>query len=219
VTRLESKPFPHHLTRVGRLFVEALAPDVSFARRMAFANLWLTKPVLEWVMAQKPSTAAALHTTTAVTMISGGVKDNVLPTEARAVVNFRIVPGESIESVVTHVREVIDDPRVAITPTPQFASEPAPESSVDSRAYKAIARAVRQLFKGAAVAPSLVLGATDSRRYRGITPDTYRFTPVLLSTEDLPRVHGVDERVSLAGIELAVRFYRQVVSELGEVTP
>jgi carboxypeptidase PM20D1 len=217
VTRLESNPFPHHLTHVGRLFIEALAPDVSFLRRMAFANLWATKPILEWVMSQKPSTRAALHTTTAVTMIQSGVKENVLPTEARAIVNFRIVPGETIESVITRVTEVIDDPRVSVTPTPGFASEAAPEASVDSRAYKAIGRAVRQLFPSAAVVPSLVLGATDSRRYRGLAPDIYRFGPMLLRQDDLARVHGVDERISLEGIELAVRFYRQVVMELGEV--
>ncbi len=85
VTRLEAQPLPSRLAGAARSTLEALAPEMQFSNRLAMANLWLFAPLVERQLAAKPSTDAWIRTTTAPTVIAGGVKDNVLPARARAV--------------------------------------------------------------------------------------------------------------------------------------
>ena len=91
------------------------------------------------------------------------MKDNVLPSEARAVVNFRILPGDSVEGVIAHARRALGDPGLELRVLE--AREPSPTSDPDSESYRALARTIREVFPGSVVAPALVLGGTDSRHY------------------------------------------------------
>jgi carboxypeptidase PM20D1 len=144
-------------------------------------------------------------------MVAGGVKENVLPSHARAVVNFRIRPGDRIADVMEHIRRVVDDDRVVVEVLPGLDSEPSPVSSTDSRAFDAIHTSIRRVFSGAVVAPALVVGATDSRYFADLSDDIYRFLPIRLGPGDVARVHGVDERIAVASFAEAVRFYRELV--------
>ena len=110
ISKLEQNPFPTRLSGPVRQMYEALAPEMPFSRRMLFANLWLFGGRVEAQLAASPSTAAGIRTTPAATIFEAGVKENVLPSKARAVVNFRILPGESIKSVTQRVRATIADP-------------------------------------------------------------------------------------------------------------
>jgi carboxypeptidase PM20D1 len=108
---------------------------------MVFANLWLFEPVLLRQLERKPATNALVRTTTAPTMLEGSAKENVLPIRARAVVNFRLLPGDTAASVEARVRATIADPRVSLRAL-GMASEPSPLSRTDTRAYRAIERAI-----------------------------------------------------------------------------
>ncbi|AEI65734.1 M20/M25/M40 family metallo-hydrolase, partial [Corallococcus macrosporus] len=143
-------------------------------------------------------------------MFEGSERDNVLPARARAVVNFRVLPGDSVEGVLEHVRRVVDDPRVKVG-TLGFISEPSPVSRMDSEAWTQLQRSVRQVFPDVVVAPYLMLGATDSRYFTGLSENVYRFMPLRLDSADLSRLHGKDERVSVEGYADAIRFYAQYV--------
>jgi carboxypeptidase PM20D1 len=178
--------------------------------RLVLANLWLFGPLVERVMAGDPSGAAMLGTTTAPTIFEAGVKRNVLPRRARAVVNFRIIPGESIESVLAHVQRTVDDPRIAITPVGS-RREPLPESNVDSEAYAALVRTIREIFPGSIVAPYLMLGGTDARHFRPLTENVYRFAPFRYTPEVISTIHGTNERIGIAVYLDCVRFYRRLL--------
>lgn len=104
ITRLEAEQMPGNMDGVMRQMFEHLGPEMPFARRLVMANLWLFRPLVERQLARRPAANALLRTTTAATLIEGGVKDNILPARARAVVNFRIRPGDTIASVTDHVR-------------------------------------------------------------------------------------------------------------------
>ena len=110
---------------------ERLAPELALPVRVVLANLWLFGPVLELAMSGRPPLDAMLRTTTAVTIVEGGVKENVLPGRARAVANFRILPGDTVDDVVAHVTKTVGDERIRIQPgvrsTPR---NPTPESPV-----------------------------------------------------------------------------------------
>jgi carboxypeptidase PM20D1 len=208
---LEQHPMPGGIAGVAAETFEFLGPEMALPQRALFANLWLFGPLVEHVLAGSPGTDALLRTTTAATMIEGGVKENVLPSRARAVVNFRIRPGDSIEAVLEHVRSTVADPRVAVARAGDVGGEPSPASDPEAPAFALVQRTVRQVMPEAVVAPSLVLGATDARHYTGLTPNVYRFVPVLVGREDLPRFHGTNERISLQDYVRCVRFYRQLI--------
>ncbi len=210
VSRLEHNPFPARLAGATRALLEHAAPEMSLPIRLAVANLWLLeRPVLAR-FTRDPRSAAAVRTTTAVTMVSGGTKTNVLPVEARAVINFRTLPGDSAPAVVERVRRVVDDSAVRIRLLPG-ASEASPLSSPESAGYRAVATAIRQVYPGTVVAPFLVIGATDARHYAGLTPTVLRFAPGLESAASPPRAHGTDERMGVGEHARAVVFYAQLI--------
>lgn len=90
-------------------------------------------------------------------------------------------------------------------------NEPSKESGTDTASFKAIQRAIGELFPGTIVSPSLVVGATDSRHYAALSGDIYRFLPICAGIEDIPRAHGTNERISIDDFEKIVRFYRQLI--------
>jgi carboxypeptidase PM20D1 len=193
-----------------RQLLEELAPRMSLGYRVLFSNLWLFGPLVEQVLGGLPQGSAAIRTTTAPTLFHGGVKDNVLPSRARAVVNFRIYPGESIQSVVTRVRETVRDPRVEVRALPK-QREPTDFSSAESESYALLSRTIRQIYPDAVVAPYLALGGTDSRYLRPIARDVYGFMPGRLRPEDFKRIHGKNERVAVDDFLDGVRFYAQLM--------
>ncbi len=214
ITRLEASPSPASFDGPVGDFFDTLAPEMPFGPRLVLANRWLFGPVLKQQLLSVPATAATLRTTTAVTMLASGVKDNVLPNTAWAAVNFRIRPGETRESVLARVREVVADPRVTVTGRDAtLSSDPSVLSPVDAEGYRVIERTIRGVFPDTLVAPNVSNGASDSRFFTRICPQVYRFVPVILRAEDLPRIHGIDERVGVAAYADMVRFYRQLLKD------
>ena len=210
VKRIEDHPLPARPESMWRL-LDVVGREMPFGPRLAAANRWLFAPLLERKLARTPSGNAALRTTTAATLIQGGVKANVLPAQARAVVNFRVIPGDSVAWVVEQVRSAVGDPRVTLRALE--ASEATRPSRTDSEAYGRIRTAIRRVFPEAVVAPALVLGGTDSRHYQDVAADTYRFVPFTVGPDDLPRVHGKNERVAVADLGPAVAFYLEYLRE------
>jgi carboxypeptidase PM20D1 len=179
--------------------------------QLAFSNLWLFSGVIKAKLADNPEADATIRTTTAPTIIKGGVKDNVLPSIAEAVINFRLLPGDTIASVCERVRKVIDDERVTFEPMPDKAWNASPVSPSDCKAYQHLSSVLDELFPGTAVAPYNMLGGTDSRNFHEISEQVYRFSPVMVNPEDLNRVHGVNERISLEALhKMADYFYRLI---------
>ncbi|HYY41210.1 MAG TPA: M20/M25/M40 family metallo-hydrolase, partial [Pyrinomonadaceae bacterium] len=212
VGRLETEQMPAALKGVTQQMFDYIGPEMNFLPRVALANLWLTRPLVVRQLARKPATNAFLRTTTAATIFEGGVKDNVLPAKARAVVNFRILPGDTVSGVLEHVRRTVNDPRVQIEVLKGTAmSEPSPISGPDAVGYRLIERTIRELFPATVVAPSLVIGATDARHYTKLCPNIYRFSPVLIHADDLERIHGTNERLSVENFAQFIKFYRQLI--------
>jgi carboxypeptidase PM20D1 len=213
VARLERSPMPARLEGPTRLLFESIGPRLGFAQRAIFANLWLTRPLVLRRLEGSPTTNAMVRTTTAATVFQAGTKDNVLPSHARAVVNFRIAPGDTVAGVVEHVRRAVDDTRVEVRVAGRFSAEPSPVSPVDSDAFRTLERAIRSVTPDAVVAPYLVVVATDARHYAGLGRDVFRFLPLRLNRDDLARMHGADERIAVREYERAVRTYRRLIRD------
>ena len=212
IHRLEEAPLPTRLQSPTRDMFDALTPEMSFGYRLVFANQWLFGPLLLNRLEGKPATNATVRTTMAPTILESGIKPNVLPSRASAIVNYRILPGDSIASVIAHVTAVVDDPAIEIRqlgPGEDFSGEPTRVGDVNSASFAIVAKTVRQIFPDAAVAPSLVIGGTDSKHFEEVADNSYRFVPTRLRPDDLPRLHGVDERISIDNYKDSIRFYFQ----------
>lgn len=203
LARLEANPLPARMSAPVASMLEALAPEMSLLPRLVMENPWLFSSLLISRLSAWPRAVAMLRTTTAETMWGGGVRENVLPRSAWAVVNLRIVPGDSVASVVNQVTHIVNDPQVRIEVLQ--ANEPSPVSDVDSDSYRLLAHTLAETLPEAVVAPTLVLAGTDSKHYGRIAENSYRFTPVLLGPGDVARIHGVDERISIAGYDQLIR--------------
>lgn len=211
INRLENNRFPTDVRMVKPMF-QGLGSAASPMMQVAFANLWLFGGLVTKILSAKSETDATIRTTTAPTIFHSGVKDNVLPSIAEAVVNFRILPGQSIADVCEFIRFVIKDKRITFEPMDQKAWEASPLSPVDGDAYRHIASVISEIWPGSAVAPYIMLGGTDSRNFCEISDCVYRFTPMVVTEEDLNRVHGVNERIGIDEFhQMADTIYRVMV--------
>jgi carboxypeptidase PM20D1 len=208
--RLEAAPFPSRLDGPTRQMFEFLGPEMAWPKRIALANLWLFGSLVKKQLAQSPPTNAAIRTTLAPTLFHAGISENVLPASATAVVNLRLLPGDTVAGAIERVRRVIDEPNIKIDPLP-LQTEPSPVSDAQGPGFALIQRTIRQTIPEALVAPSLLVAATDSRHYAGLTKNVFRFLPITLGPEDATRYHGIDERISVRDYQRLVRFYAQLI--------
>jgi carboxypeptidase PM20D1 len=156
------------------------------------------------------TTNALIRTTMAPTMLQAGIKSNVLPTQAKVVINFRIHPMDSIDTVVKHIKSVIDDENIKIQRVSGAAWEPSKLSPIDET-FTQLQKVIQQMFPDVIVVPSLVLGATDSRYFNDLTEHIYRFTPWTAKPGDINRVHGNNERLSINDYMDVINFYYQLI--------
>lgn len=214
LAKLESKQLPASLGGVAGSMFETLAPEMTGFNQVALSNLWLFGPLVQKQLEKSPSTNTMLRTTTALTIFQAGNKDNVMPGHVEATVNFRILPGESLASVEEHVHKTVANDAIKVAHYPGN-SEPSPVSPMQGPGYMAIQRTVREVFPEGVVAPSLMVAATDSRHFNGVSDAVYRFSPVRAKPQDLPRFHGTNERISIENYVEMIQFYQQLLRNAG----
>lgn len=193
--------------------LRALSAQISLPMRTFLANEWLFGPLIEAQLARDPRAIALMRTTMAPTMLSGSSKENVLPSEAQAIINFRLHPRDSAQSVLLKARALLRGlPGVEVdwVSAPREAS---PVSAIDSPGFRLLAALASESAEGAQVAPALVLGATDGRAYSEIAQGVYRFVPMRLSNAEIASIHGNDEALRVEEMDRAVRFYERLMME------
>ena len=210
--RIRQHPFPASLRGVTGQFFDYIGPEMGGFNRIVLANRWLFAPLLVDRLSADPATNAIIRTTAAPTLIQGGIRDNVLPLQVDATVNVRILPGETIASAQAFLEKIIDNPEIKVTIADRnYGGDPPPPSSTEAFGFQVLQKTIGEIFPGAVVAPSVSAGYTDSRHYRQVSEQIYRFSPILLSKEDLKGMHGVNERISEENYLRMIRFYRQLI--------
>ncbi len=209
VLAIADKPFPMKFNGPGADMLKVLAPHASPVVKMAAANTWLFAPLLIKVTAKTPAGAAMLHTTIAPTMLKGSPKENVLPQDATAWINYRIAPGDTSAKVMAQAKSAVGKLPVQLSWT-KTPDEPSKVSSTTSDAWKTLAGLAADESK-APVTPGLVTAGTDSRYLAPVAADVYRFQPLVLKVDETRMIHGTDEHIILANVERMVRFYQRLV--------
>ncbi len=214
--RLDDEQLPGGIRGVAGEMFDTMAPEMGGFSRVALSNLWLFGPVVQKQLEGSASTNAMMRTTTALTIVNAGNKENVVPGRAEATVNFRILPGDTKEQVLEHVRNQVtqavgaDKFELMALPGAVDASKVAP---TDSAQYKLLNKTVREVFPDALVAPGLMVAATDSIHYSAISEHIFKFSPIRANAEDLKRFHGTNERLTSKNYADAIRFYHRLLSE------
>ena len=210
IVNVENNPFDAR-TEFFDLMFDNIGYSMSLSKRLPLANLWLFEPLVLSTLLKSPSSAASARTTTAVTMLQGSTKSNVLPTIATAVVNFRILPGDTVESIQAHLNRVIDDSRVTLST--ELANEASAVSPTDNIGFQLIESSIRRLNNNVLVTPYLVLGATDSRHFQNLSENIYRFMMVSLNPTTLKQFHGLNEQIAVKTYLNAIQFYYAMLEQ------
>lgn len=214
VSKFHSHLFPSFFGEsVEREMIEIFAQHAKWPYKVAYANFWLFKPVFEYMFSSNPTMNAFIRTTTAVTMISGGTKENVLPDSAYALINHRIHPLQNVQDVFEFDKAIIDDPTIQVEIGGQRHGDPTPIAPYhdDSFGYQMIKRSVQEVYPGVVVTPSVFLAASDSKWYTELTKSIYKFSGIAVPLEEMKRFHGHDERISLENYENLINFFHHLI--------
>ncbi|MBA3672941.1 MAG: M20/M25/M40 family metallo-hydrolase [Gemmatimonadaceae bacterium] len=166
------------------------------------------------VLARIPTFDAVLRNGISATMLQGGIRSNVIPTDASATLNVRTLPGQSIDSVVKRLQRVVNDSLVRIVIASR--GEDSPASDFASPMFTAISESARALDASLTVVPYLSTGATDSARLRTWGMQAYGLLPFPINQDDEDRMHGNDERIPLASLDFGTRMIYGAVTRVAK---
>lgn len=211
MAKLKANPLKATLSEPMQGFMDQLGPEMGFVNKMAFANRNIFKGMIISTYENASGAGNALvRTTTSPTIFNAGIKENVIPTFARSVVNFRIIPGQTANDVMEHAKTVIADERVK----PKFYgfnTNPSAVSPMDSEGYNVINRTIKEVFENTLTAPNLVIAATDSRHFGEVSSNIYRFVPYHINEDNITTFHGIDEHILVEDYKDAIRFYKRLI--------
>ena len=215
VARVENNPVPGSPQRVVPMFA-SMGKHTPFVFKLALSNLWLFHNFLTRKFTSSPRTAAMIRTSTAVTIINGGVKDNVLPSEATAMVNFRIAPGDTIESIIEYIQYLVKPYNVEVSIAGETPWNPSAVSDPNSPAFDHLADAIQAQFGDIAIAPYTVMGATDARYYNELSENVFRFAAVKMEEEQLGSIHNINEYITVDQFKQSVDFLVALMQRWGQ---
>lgn len=161
---------------------------------------------------ENPTWNSMLRDSISPTMMQAGFRNNVIPSEATANLNVRMLPGHSIDELIGQLGKIVSDPQIRFQLAPDHG-ENAPSSEISSALYKTIERITPQDFPGAIALPFLSTWATDSASLRLHKVQAYGLAPFPLTEDDSARMHGDDERIPLESFRKGVAFLYHVVSD------
>ena len=213
IAKIAAYETPIQFDSVTRAYFQAIAPaqDEDTAKWMRALDTADRGEHAAKIIADKnPIWGAMIRDTISPTVLQTGTNANLIPAQAKAVLDIRMLPGDPLDLLVSKLKAAVNDPAVRIDVEP--GAEPAPSSSVSSDLYNSITRVAGSEFPGAPVAPYLSPSATDSSFLRERSVQTYGLLPVPLTAEDRARANGNDERIPLDAFRKGVEFIYNVVS-------
>ena len=166
----------------------------------------------KWISSASPIWNSMMRDTIAPTMLQAGVRNNVVPSEARGEINIRLLPGNMLDPLLAKLTQLVNDPQIRFEVEPG-KGEPAPSSSLTSDLYKTITQTAGKQVPGVRLVRFMSTGATDSMPLRLRNVQAYGLLPFALSDEDILRMHADDERIPVDSFRKGVDFLYGIVSD------
>lgn len=214
LSRIVGNPRPLRVDRAAEMMFRGLAPTQKFPASLLLRHLSFPPALMlaGRTLAADKFTNAVLRDTVSPNVIQGGYQINVIPEQATAELDCRLLPSTRAEEFHRWLVSRIADDRIRIEMIQ--TSPPSGIAPVDSPFYRALQACVQKHCPGAGVFPLLMAGATDGRYWRERGYPAYGFTPMLLERADLGRVHGIDERISAENLLFGIRMTRDILKSL-----
>jgi acetylornithine deacetylase/succinyl-diaminopimelate desuccinylase-like protein len=163
------------------------------------------------VVSRDPLLHSLIRSTIAPVIINGGFRNNVIPGSATATVNLRLVPGSDPNALVSTLKQVAGDPSLEFSIGNRVYAG-SPESPDTTELYRALEKEARTAFPGAEVTPYLFQAGTDAGAWRSRGVPVYGIYPYPIDADELTRMHGNDEKVSIASLKQGTEMiYRTLV--------
>jgi acetylornithine deacetylase/succinyl-diaminopimelate desuccinylase-like protein len=212
VARIGSFEAPAKPTTIVRRYFEKLASieDQEIAKWMRALDTEREPQAIRRLSEANPVWNAMFRTTVAPTIVQGGFRANVVPSEARATVNIRLLPGESVYMLIEEFKKLVNDPHIQFAVVPG-GRKPSPPSVLDTELFAAFERAAAEVFPGAPVVPMMSTGATDSSHLRVRNVQCYGILPFPLTLEEEAGFHADDERIPVAAFHQGIEYLYRVV--------
>ncbi|MCZ6603177.1 MAG: M20/M25/M40 family metallo-hydrolase, partial [Planctomycetota bacterium] len=216
LNRIGMNPAPVMLNETTRRFFSGMAevedePYGSFLKALSSgADPALAAHAAAAISERDYTFASMMRNSISPTILKGGIRTNVIPSEVEVNLNCRLLPGEKVEDFARWLTGVIQEPAVEVVY--EIPEEPeAPSSPIDSELFRAIEAVAEEMAPGAPVVPYMSTGGTDSARLRRAGIPTYGLVPMPLTLDDLSRMHGNDERLQTDSVRFGIEFLYHLV--------
>jgi carboxypeptidase PM20D1 len=209
--RLEHDQMKPMITPLINQFFTNIGGSMSFVNRMGISNQWLLKPVLLSQLTKNNSTNALVRTTTALTMMKGSDAPNVLSPEVEFVVNFRLLPGNTVKDVKTHIANAAKGFDVEIEDV-DSVKEASAVSPTNTKAFKLIEAAIKEIHPTAIATPYLTVGATDAYKYQIVSKNIYRFMPIKINDAEKQSIHSTNEYLSIENYMKMIHYFEFIMT-------
>ncbi len=217
ITRLDDAPMPAHVPEPTLELFRRLAPHAPLPMRPLMANAARLGPVLPRALVLAgPETAAMTRTTFAVTTLQGSPALNVIAQKATAGVNIRVMVGDTVESVLEHVRTAIDDKHVRIDVVEANEACPVSPMTNADAGFRLLEETITEVFPDAVAAPYVMMAATDARTFTAICDRVYRFAPFRMTKAQRQAIHSYDEHLGVDAFVEGVRWYQRLIERIPE---
>jgi carboxypeptidase PM20D1 len=207
IAAVREKQMPGTITPVVEEMIRRTNAPGPLLKRMVTQNLWLTTPLVKWEMEKSKETNALIHTTLVPTIVQAGIKDNVIPTFAKATFNSRILQGQTSDDVLAFVKKAVNDERVVITKQTKSLIEPSPMTSFKDPAFAQLENIFKKAVPSVVVSPFLMIGASDARYFRDFSDAVLNFSAI----QNMKGFHGIDERIGIKDLDRMIWFYQELL--------
>ncbi len=213
LAKLEQFKFPIVVTDAVQTVFSARAAAMPPAARAPYQNLLkaLDDEKFRDEFMGNANNARLVRNTLAITTLAGSAKENILPARATAVLDLRLLPGQSPDDVIDELKRAIDDPAINIRPILSSKSYAAP---IDTELFRAIGELVGRYDPGAQVVPNFISGFTDCNIFRAKGITCYGFMPMRFPLTDFHFVHGRDERFSTTELGRGALLLHELVRDM-----
>ena len=197
-------------------FLTAMAAYETPQRARWFRNLGqaVKDPEFQKEVEQDSSLNYMLRNTISLTMLGGSKQTNVIPAEAWANLDVRLLPGDDPQAFLASLRKVVDDPNVTVEPLRKEQFQPANASSIDTVLMAAVRKTAAKYFPGTPVVPRMSSGYTENQRFRQLGVVSYGYSPYTATPEEGSSEHGDNERIRVEELRRGFRVLYDVVNEV-----
>ncbi len=209
IEKLNDNQLPPKIISPIASFLDNIGGEMNFTSRMAIANQWLLKPLLINTFSKSPSSNALIRTTTAISMAKGSDAPNVLTSVSEVTINFRILPGETVNDIVNHVNKLCEGYNVEMEII--SSREPSAISPEDTKGFNVIRKTISQLYPDAIVSSYITIGGTDAYKYQIVSDNIYRFMPLDLNLYEQRSIHNENEHITIENFGKMIWYFKEIM--------